>query len=133
MSHLGRQPRFPRVYTRTLGFLAVLSKGDLWLVFCKKGCEVTAQIFEKDVPVNRKNAVCAGFHGARFEEGPEDTHEWPDVVPTINKAQATQCILPDGFGSIRNVIADSVNKPGWIHLDGYNDSGARPILLAGSN
>jgi hypothetical protein len=104
--------------------------------FCKvKGaepCEVTAQIFEKDVPVNRKNAVCAGFTGARFEEGPEDTPAWPDVVPTMNKAQAKECILPDGFGSIRDVIEKSVNKHGWVHLEGYNDSGAPPIVLAGS-
>ena len=105
--------------------------------FCKvKGagtCEVTAQIFEKDVPVNRKNAVCAGFNGARFEEGPEDTPRWPDVVPTINRAQANECILPEGFGSIRDVIEKSVNKHGWIDLEGYNDSGAPPIVLAGSN
>jgi hypothetical protein len=41
--------------------------------FCKvKGaeiCEVTAQIFEKDVPVNRKNAVCAGFNGRVLKRG----------------------------------------------------------------
>jgi hypothetical protein len=56
--------------------------------FCKfegaEPCAVTAQIFEKDVPINRKHAVCDGFNGARFAGGPEDTPAWPDVVPTMS-------------------------------------------------
>ena len=104
--------------------------------FCKvKGAEtseVTAQIFEKDIPGNRKRAVCDGFSGPRFEEGPEDTPMWPDVIPTITKAQSNEFIIPDGFGSIRDIIEKSVNKHGWIHLEGYNDNGSPPIILTGS-
>ena len=104
--------------------------------FCKvKGAEtseVTAQIFEKDIPGNRKRAVCDGFSGARFEEGPEDSPMWPDVIPTITKAQSNEFIIPDGFGSIRDIIEKSVNKYDWIHLEGYNDKGSAPIILAGS-
>ena len=104
--------------------------------FCKvKGAEtseVTAQIFEKDIPGNRKMAVCDGFSGPRFEEGPEDTPMWPDVIPTITKAQSNEFIIPDGFGSIRDIIEKSVNKHGWIHLEGYNDNGSPPIILTGS-
>ena len=104
--------------------------------FCKvKGAEtseVTAQIFEKDIPGNRKRAVCDGFSGPRFEEGPEDTPMWPDVIPTITKAQSNEFIIPDGFGSIRDIIEKSVNKHDWIHLEGYNDNGSPPIILTGS-
>jgi hypothetical protein len=104
--------------------------------FCKvKGAEtseVTAQIFEKDIPGNRKRAVCDGFSGARFEEGPEDSPMWPDVIPTITKAQSNEFIIPDGFGSIRDIIEKSVNKHDWIHLEGYNDNGSPPIILTGS-
>jgi hypothetical protein len=105
--------------------------------FCKvegaEACAVTAQIFEKDVPINRKHAVCDGFNGARFAGGPEDTPAWPDVVPTMSRAQANESICPDGFGSIRDVIEKSVDRHGWIHLEGYNDNGAPPIVLAGSS
>ena len=83
------------------------------------------------MPVNRKEAVCDGFNGARFQAGPKDTQAWPDVVPTMSKGQANECIRPDGFGSIRGLIEKSVDKYGWIHLAGYNDTGAPPIELAG--
>ena len=104
--------------------------------FCKvtgiDACDVTAQIFEKDVPHNRKNAICAGFKGPRFEAGPEETAMWPSVIPTIVKAQTDELIVPDGFGSIRDIIEKSVKLHGWIHLQSYNDHGAPPIDLEGS-
>ena len=96
-------------------------------------CDVTAQIFEKDVPSNRKNAVCEGFQGPRFEAGPEETVRWPSVIPTILKAQTDELVVPDGFGSIRDTIEKSVKSYGWIHLEGYNAPGNPPIDLAGSN
>jgi|TARA_Y100000031_G_scaffold25593_1_gene27573 hypothetical protein len=105
--------------------------------YCKvrgaEACEVTAQIFEKDVPSNRKNAVCEGFKGPRFEEGPEETPMWPSVIPTIVNAQSNELIVPDGFGSIRDIIEKSVKSYGWIELEDYNDNGDPPIVLAGSN
>ena len=105
--------------------------------YCKvkgaEACEVTAQIFEKDVPGNRKKAVCDGFRGARFEEGPEDTSMWPSVIPQIVKAQSNELIVPGGFGSIRDIIEKSVKSSGWIHLEGYDDNDDPPIVLTGSN
>ena len=105
--------------------------------FCKvtgtDPCDVTAQIFEKDVPNNRKTAVCAGFKGPRFEAGPEETTMWPAVVPTIAKAQHDELVVPDGFRSIRDIIETSVASYGWIHLEGYNTLGTPPIDLAGNN
>ena len=105
--------------------------------YCKvkgaEACEVTAQIFEKDVPGNRKKAVCDGFKGARFEEGPEETPMWPSVIPTIVEAQSSEFIVPDGFGSIRDIIEKSVKSNSWIHLEDYNGNDDPPIVLAGSD
>jgi hypothetical protein len=102
--------------------------------FCKvqgvEACDVTAQIFEKDIPSNRKTAVCEGFKGPRFEEGPEDTSMWPSVIPTILEAQSKEIITPDGFGALRDSIEKSVKSYGWINLKGYNENGDPPIVLA---
>ena len=102
--------------------------------FCQvKGaetCEVTAQIFEKDIPSNRKTAICEGFNGPRFEEGPEESLKWPSVIKTILDAQSKTLNIPKGFDSLRNIIEKSVEKYGWINLDGYNDDGTPPIVLA---
>ena len=58
---------------------------------------------------------------------------WPSVIPTILKAQTDELVVPDGFGSIRDIIEKSVKSYGWIHLEGYNAPGNPPIDLAGSN
>ena len=93
-------------------------------------CEITAQIFEKDVPSNREAAICQSFEGPRFMEGPEESQIWPSVIPTIIEAQSKEINTPEGFVSLRNIIEKSVNAYGWISLEGYNDNGAPPIVLA---
>ena len=63
-------------------------------------------------------------------EGPEESQIWPSVIPTIIEAQSKEINTPEGFVSLRNIIEKSVNAYGWINLEGYNDSGAPPIVLA---
>jgi hypothetical protein len=58
---------------------------------------------------------------------------WPSVIPAIVKAQSSELIVPDGYGSIRDIIEKSVKSYGWIHLEDYNDNGDPPIVLAGPN
>ena len=105
--------------------------------FCKvRGndyCGVTAQIFERDVPANRTKAVCDGFEGPRFDAGPENTPSWPNVIPTLVRAQTKDIVVPEGFGSIRDVIETSVRERGFIYLDGYNERATVPIDLSGSD
>ena len=55
------------------------------------------------------------------------------MIPAILKAQTDELVVPDGFGSIRNIIEKSVKSYGWIQLEGYNAPGTPPIDLAGSN
>ena len=93
-------------------------------------CEITAQIFEKDIPSNRETAICQSFDGPRFKEGPEESQTWPSVIPIIVAAQSKEINIPEGFDSLRNIIEKSVKTYGWINLEGYNDNGAPPIVLA---
>ena len=96
-------------------------------------CEVTAQIFEKDVPSNRREAICESFNGPRFEAGPEETSIWPSVIPTILNAQSIEVVFPKGFNPLRKIIEKSVKSYGWINLEDYNDNNKVPIVLSGTN
>mgnify|MGYP001207392879 CR=1 FL=1 len=58
---------------------------------------------------------------------------WEDSDSYIGECVTNEHLVPDGFGSIRDIIEKSVKSYGWIHLEDYNDNGDPPIVLAGSN